>query len=155
MSPEGERGLSGLLRIVDVGWVAAGSPATVDEVVTINIMPGWRRGHPDHAFLEKGHEQPGMVPADLVFVIDEKPHEVFAREGSDLVVAPAHLARRTPLTGLHALRADARRAASCRIPVNEVVFPGYEKVVEREGMPGKDPSKRGRTACALRRAVPH
>lgn len=32
-----------------------------------------------------GDERPGAVPADIVFVIEEKPHPVFAREGNDLV----------------------------------------------------------------------
>lgn len=115
-------------------------PASVDEVVTINIMPGWRRGT-RITFPEKGHEQPGMVPADLVFVIDEKPHEVFVREGSDLVVRQA-ISLVDALTDftLCVQTLDGRQLS---IPVNEVVFPGYEKVVEREGMPGKDPSKRG------------
>ena len=32
-----------------------------------------------------GDERPGAVPADIVFVIEEKPHPVFSREGNDLV----------------------------------------------------------------------
>lgn len=32
-----------------------------------------------------GDEQPGMRPADVVFVIDQKPHAVFTRDGNDLL----------------------------------------------------------------------
>ncbi|CAA6671530.1 unnamed protein product [Spirodela intermedia] len=46
--------------------------------------PGWKKGT-KITFSEKGNEQPNVIPADLVFIIDEKPHEVFTREGNDLV----------------------------------------------------------------------
>ena len=32
-----------------------------------------------------GDERPGATSADLVFVIEEKPHSRFSREGNDLV----------------------------------------------------------------------
>ena len=32
-----------------------------------------------------GDERPGTTPADLVFVIEERPHQKFSREGNDLV----------------------------------------------------------------------
>lgn len=32
-----------------------------------------------------GDERPGSVPADIVFIIEERPHPVFQREGNDLV----------------------------------------------------------------------
>ncbi len=38
-------------------------------------------------FPEKGNEQPNQIAAaDLVFVIAEKPHPVYKRDGNDLVV---------------------------------------------------------------------
>ena len=35
--------------------------------------------------LPAGDERPGTTPADLVFIIEEKPHQKFSREGNDLV----------------------------------------------------------------------
>lgn len=32
-----------------------------------------------------GDERPGTIPADIVFVINEKKHPVFEREGNDLI----------------------------------------------------------------------
>lgn len=32
-----------------------------------------------------GDERPGSIPADIVFIIDEKPHAVFQRDGNDLI----------------------------------------------------------------------
>ena len=33
-----------------------------------------------------GDEHPGRVAADMVFVIDEKPHGTFRRDGNDLIM---------------------------------------------------------------------
>jgi DnaJ family protein B protein 4 len=113
----------------------------VEEILTIDIKPGWKRGT-KITFPEKGNEQPNVIPADLVFVIDEKPHSTFTREGNDLVVT-----KKIPLvealTGctVHLTTLDGR---TLTIPVNNVIHPNYEEVVAKEGMPiPKDPSKRG------------
>ena len=39
-----------------------------------------------------GDQRPGSAPADVVFVVTEKPHAVFRREGADL-----HCTLRVPL----------------------------------------------------------
>lgn len=36
--------------------------------------------------LSAGDEEPGVIPADIVFLLDEKPHPRFRREGPDLHV---------------------------------------------------------------------
>ncbi|KAI8557022.1 hypothetical protein RHMOL_Rhmol05G0301700 [Rhododendron molle] len=51
---------------------------TVEELLTIDIKPGWKKGT-KITFPEKGNEQRGVLPSDLVFVIDEKPHGVFQK----------------------------------------------------------------------------
>ena len=35
--------------------------------------------------MKRGDEAPGTTPADIIFVITSKPHEVFSREGDDLI----------------------------------------------------------------------
>ncbi|KAJ8445899.1 hypothetical protein Cgig2_009828 [Carnegiea gigantea] len=60
-------------------------PTTVEEILTIEIKPGWKKGT-KITFPEKGNEQRGVIPSDLVFIIDEKPHSMFKRDGNDLVV---------------------------------------------------------------------
>ncbi|KAM0853622.1 hypothetical protein ACQ4PT_050955 [Festuca glaucescens] len=49
-----------------------GQVATESEILTIDIKPGWKKGT-KITFPEKGNEQLNQLPADLVFVIDEKP----------------------------------------------------------------------------------
>lgn len=113
----------------------------VEEILTIDIKPGWKKGT-KITFPEKGNEQPNVVPADLVFIIDEKPHSVFTREGNDLVLTQK-VTLAEALTGYtaHITTLDGRRLT---IPINSVIHPDYEEVVPKEGMPlPKDPSRRG------------
>ncbi|KAL4583526.1 hypothetical protein LXL04_008102 [Taraxacum kok-saghyz] len=64
---------------------ASGRPTTVEEILTIEIKPGWKKGT-KITFPEKGNEQRGVITSDLIFIIDEKPHGVFKRDGNDLVI---------------------------------------------------------------------
>lgn len=114
---------------------------TVEEILTIDIKPGWKKGT-KITFPEKGNEAPHIIPADIVFIIDEKPHDVFTREGNDLIVTQK-VSLVEALTGytVHLTTLDGRNLT---IPINSIIHPGYEEVVPREGMPiPKDPSKRG------------
>ncbi|GAV60332.1 DnaJ domain-containing protein/DnaJ_C domain-containing protein [Cephalotus follicularis] len=120
---------------------ASGKTLPVEEILTIDIKPGWKKGT-KITFPEKGNEQPNVIPSDLVFIVDEKPHSTFTREGNDLVVT-MKIPLADALTGytVHLTTLDGR---SLTIPINNVINPSYEEVVPREGMPiPKDPSKRG------------
>ena len=113
----------------------------VEEILTINIKPGWKKGT-KITFPEKGNEQPNVVPSDLVFIIDEKPHSMFTRDGNDLVVTQK-IPLADALTG-HTVRLTTLDGRNLTIPINTVIHPNYEEVVPREGMPiPKDPSKKG------------
>ncbi|CAH9090467.1 unnamed protein product [Cuscuta epithymum] len=111
------------------------------EILSIDLKPGWKKGT-KITFPEKGNEQVNQLPADLVFVIDEKPHEVFKRDGNDLVITfTITLAEAIGGTTLNVTTLDGRNLP---ITVKEMVRPGYEMVVEGEGMPiAKDPGSRG------------
>ncbi|XXG56290.1 hypothetical protein AAC387_Pa03g3746 [Persea americana] len=63
----------------------SGKAKNVEEILTIDIKPGWKKGT-KITFPEKGHEQPNIIPSDLIFVIEEKPHGIYRRDGNDLVV---------------------------------------------------------------------
>ncbi|CAK9152539.1 unnamed protein product [Ilex paraguariensis] len=120
---------------------ASGKTLPVEEILTIDIKPGWKKGT-KITFPEKGNEQPNVIPADLVFIIDEKPHSVFTRDGNDLVVTQK-ISLAEALTGytVHLTTLDGRNLT---IPINSVIHPNYEEVVPREGMLiPKEPLKRG------------
>ena len=113
----------------------------MEEIITINIKPGWKKGT-KITFPEKGNEQPGVIPADLVFIIDEKPHSVFTRDGNDLIVT-RDISLAEALTGC-TVQVTTLDGRTLTIPVNNVIHPEYEEVVAKEGMPlPKEPSKRG------------
>ncbi|PON67469.1 Terminal organelle assembly protein [Parasponia andersonii] len=118
-----------------------GKPKTVDEILKIDIKPGWKKGT-KITFPEKGNQEPGINPSDLIFVIEEKPHGVFRRDGNDLVVKHK-MSLLEALTGktLNLTSLDGRNLT---IPITDIVKPGHEVVIQNEGMPiSKDPRKRG------------
>lgn len=111
------------------------------EVLTIEVKPGWKKGT-KIVFPEKGNQHPGMIPADMVFLIDEKPHPTFSRDGDNLIsiqkinLADALVGCTVTLTTL-----DFR---VLNIPCSNIIKPDFEKVVFKEGMPVlKEPGKKG------------
>ncbi|KAL5729398.1 hypothetical protein ACHQM5_002363 [Ranunculus cassubicifolius] len=111
------------------------------EILTIDVKPGWKKGT-KITFPDKGNEQINQLPADLVFVIDEKPHDLYKRDGNDLIVVQK-VALAEALSGatVNLTTLDGRNLS---IPVSEIVNPGYELVLAKEGMPiVREPGKRG------------
>ncbi|KAF9606266.1 hypothetical protein IFM89_024087 [Coptis chinensis] len=118
-----------------------GKPGTEEEILTIDVKPGWKKGT-KITFPEKGNREHGVVPGDLVFVIDEKPHGVYRRDGNDLVMNQ-RISLVHALTGqtLNLTSLDGRNVT---IPITSVVQPGFEMVIPGEGMPiSKEPGKKG------------
>lgn len=115
------------------------SPET--EILTIDIKPGWKKGT-KITFQDKGNEQPNQLPADLVFVIDERPHDTFKRDSNDLIMnCRITLAEAIGGTTVNVMTLDKRNLS---IPVHDIVNPGYELVIASEGMPiAKEPGNYG------------
>lgn len=57
---------------------------TESKIVTIDIKKGWKAGT-KITFEGEGDENVNVVPGDVQFVIAEKKHDVFVRDGDDLV----------------------------------------------------------------------
>jgi DnaJ-class molecular chaperone len=55
-----------------------------DKVLTIDIKPGWKAGT-KITFPREGDQSPNTLPADIVFIIKDKPHQFFKRDGVDLI----------------------------------------------------------------------
>ncbi|XP_061337017.1 uncharacterized protein LOC133284067 [Gastrolobium bilobum] len=114
---------------------------SVEEILLINIEPGWRNGT-EIIFSGRGNQKPGAAPGDLIFVLEEKPHAFFKREGNDLVVIHK-ISLLDALIGktLHIPTLDGR---DLTIQVTDIVKPGYQLVIPNEGMPiPKEPSRKG------------
>ncbi|GMH16835.1 hypothetical protein Nepgr_018676 [Nepenthes gracilis] len=120
---------------------ASGKLRIMEEILTIEIKPGWKKGT-KITFPEKGNQEPGVIPSDLIFVIDEKPHAVFKRDGNDLVI-DHEITLLEALTGgtLDLTTLDGR---IIMIPLTDIVKPGSEVVLPNEGMPiSKEPRTKG------------
>ncbi|CAN1169150.1 DnaJ homolog subfamily B member 1 [Linum perenne] len=118
-----------------------GRQAQETEILTIDVKPGWKKGT-KVTFPDKGNEQPNQLPADLVFIIDEKPHDVYKRDGSDLVIN--HRVTLAEALGGTTVKITTLDGRSLLIPVDDIISPGYEVVVAMEGMPiAKEPGNRG------------
>lgn len=109
--------------------------------MAVEIKPGWRKGT-KITFPEKGNQIPGNTAGDLIFMVEEKPHAIFKRNGNDLVVHQRILLVEA-LTGktLELMTLDGRVLT---VPITEIVRPGHEVVIPNEGMPvSKEPTKKG------------
>ncbi|KAL5220454.1 hypothetical protein ABZP36_025167 [Zizania latifolia] len=97
------------------------------------VKPGWKKGNKT-TFEGMGDERPGCLPGDAVFVISEKKHPVFKREGNDLVLK-AEVPLVSALTGWSfSFRLLGGKKVSCSFQ-DEIICPGYEKIIKGEGMP--------------------
>jgi len=114
-----------------------------EAVLEIAVKPGWKPGT-KVTFQGEGDEFGNSGQAqDVVFIIREKRHPLYTREGSNLL---HH--RKIPLvdalTGFKFDLPHLEPDKTLRIAVNEIVTPTYTKVVKGKGMPSsKDPAEKG------------
>lgn len=111
------------------------------EILVIDIKPGWKKGT-KITFPRMGNEEANIIPADIVFVLDEKPHDVYSRSSNDLVVRrKISLGEALGGTTIKLRTLDGRDLA---IPLTCVVSPGHELVIAKEGMPiAREPGSKG------------
>lgn len=111
------------------------SGETEDKVLELQILPGWKSGTKIR-FPKAGNELPSGDSQDLVFVVEEKPHERFVRDGNNL-------STKVPLPLVDALAGDGGkrvvetldgRKLQVPIPLG-IVKPGQQTTVPGEGMP--------------------
>lgn len=77
------RGVTKRMKITRRVVANDGTVRKEDKVLAINVKPGWKSGT-KITFQREGDQAPNKIPADIVFIIRDKPHPHFKREGSDL-----------------------------------------------------------------------
>lgn len=121
---------------------ADGHTCTVREgSVGIDVKSGWKDGT-KVTFPNKGDEGPGIVPADVCYVVREIPHPSFKRKDNDLIYKVT-LPLVEALTGciVNIQTLDGR---TLNVAISDVVHPSYTKTVKGEGMPiSKQPGQKG------------
>nr|KYP55122.1 DnaJ isogeny subfamily B member 13 [Cajanus cajan] len=112
-----------------------------EELVTINVQPGWKKGT-KITFEGKGNERPGAYREDIICIISEKRHELFRREGDDLELS-VEISLVKALTGCTIL-VPLLGGEHMTLTLDNIIHPGYEKIIFGQGMPiSSEPGMRG------------
>lgn len=104
-----------------------------EKILQIDVKPGWKAGT-KVTFPQEGDMKPGVIAADIVFVIADKPHQFFKRDSDNNLLYLAKLTLREALVGcmVNVPTIDGRVLS---IQVNEVIQPGTQKRIPGEGLP--------------------
>jgi len=103
-----------------------------DKILTITVKRGWLPGT-RITFPEEGDQGPNNIPADIVFIVKDKFHPKFRREGTNLIFT-ANVPLGKALTGC-SVEVPTLDGRLLNIPIVDIIQPGYTKVVPKEGMP--------------------
>ncbi|XP_055609279.1 dnaJ protein homolog 1-like [Uranotaenia lowii] len=119
-----------------------GSARKEEKILSINVKPGWKAGT-KITFPKEGDQVPGKVPADIVFIIRDKPHPNFKREGSDIKYT-SKITLRQALCGT-VVKVPTLAGEQLTIStIGEVVKPNTVKRLQGRGLPfPKEPSRKG------------
>lgn len=109
------------------------------ETITIEVLPGWKEGT-KITFKNKGNKYPNKIPGDTVFVIKQKRHDYFKRDGDDLIfVDTVHVNNNiySPTNPNMYVRYITHIDEQLKIEVSKDLLknPNYEHVVPNKGMP--------------------
>ncbi|XP_033113332.1 dnaJ homolog subfamily B member 13-like [Anneissia japonica] len=103
-----------------------------DKILTITVKKGWKEGT-RITFPKEGDQGPNNIPANIVFIVRDKAHPRFKRDGNDLIFTAKVLLGKA-LTGC-SVEIPTLDGRLLNIPINDIVSPGYQKIVPGEGMP--------------------
>jgi len=125
-----------------------GTDRIEEKVLQINVKPGWKAGT-KVTFAKEGDRIPAKIPADIAFVIRDKPHPVYTRDESNIVYTHK-VTLRDALCGavvtVPLLQRDKNVPAKS-VTLNmkdDVIKPTTIRRVQGEGLPfPKDSSRRG------------
>ena len=110
-----------------------GITSVQDKVVSIDVKPGWKAGT-KITFAKEGDQYIGRVPADIVFIVREKPHPHFKREGNDLIYT-VKLSLRDALCGAGTVQIPTIDKRFLPLQLNDIVTPTTVSRQPGEGMP--------------------
>merc|ERR1712133_217294 len=77
------KGVQKKMKISKRVYDPSGGSRQEEKVLQINVKPGWKAGT-KVTFAKEGDRVPGKIPADIAFIIKDKPHPVFERDGPNI-----------------------------------------------------------------------
>merc|ERR1719153_2200404 len=114
------------------------------KILEVSVDKGMEDGQ-KVTFSGEGDQEPGLEPGDIIIVLDEKAHQLYKRNGMDLVMK-MEISLREALCGMKKViqTLDDRSLVIQTIP-GEVIKTGDFKAVQGEGMPQhRNPFEKGR-----------
>lgn len=113
-----------------------------EKVVEIDVKPGWKAGT-RITFTKEGDKNPGRIPADITFVIRDKPHALFSRDSDNNLIHKANISLKSALLGL-SYCVQGLGGTRHTVNIKDIIHPGFTKRYPGEGLPlPKTPSRRG------------
>ena len=123
-----------------------------EKILTVDVKPGWKAGTKIR-YAKEGDDF-GNGAQDIVFVIEEKPHPVFKRQGDDLHMT-IELSLVEALCGFQK-PVKTLSGRTIRISSDKVVQPDSNSYINDEGMPiSKQPGKRGKIVVTYKVKFPN
>lgn len=104
------------------------------KIMEVKVEPGMKDGE-RIVFKGEASQEPGVITGDCVFIVKQKPHAIFKRDGDNLL----YDVKIPLLTSLAGGRINVKHLNGDYLAIDiipgEVISPGMTKVVEGKGMP--------------------
>lgn len=104
-----------------------------EKVLSIPIKPGIYP-NTEVTFKEEGDQGPTRIPADVIFITEDRPHNTYVRSGLSDLLSVHTVSLEEALCGLM-ITLKTLDDRVLRIKIDDVITPTYEKIIEDEGLP--------------------
>jgi len=136
------KGVDKKMKISRRVYDETGSSKAEEKVLTVTIKAGWKAGT-KITFAKEGDKIPGKIPADIAFVIRDKPHPLYTRDGSNIVMTRKITLRDALCGSIIEIPTLEGRKVGLNL-MDEVIKPNTTKKLQGYGLPfPKEPSRRG------------
>jgi DnaJ homolog subfamily B member 13 len=104
-----------------------------EKVLSIPIKPG-TYPNTEVRFKEEGDQGPTRIPADVIFITEDRPHDTYIRSSLSDLVTVRNVTLEEALCGI-TITLKTLDERILRVKITDVITPTYEKIIEDEGLP--------------------